>query len=129
MALASAAGFLELSGYQPTLLDISRSTQAEWLQDPAIGKAPFVGISVPMHTALRLGLQVAQQIRAINKNCHINFFGLYAHLNAHYLLERAADSVIGGECEGPLLALIQALEQGDSLDAIDGVSTRHHPAK
>lgn len=42
----------------------------------------------------------------------ISCYELYASLNAEYLLERVADSVIGGEFETPLLGLIQALEEG-----------------
>ena len=48
-----------------------------------------------MHTALRLGVRVAEQIRQTNPTCHICLYGLYASLNAEYLLERVADSVIG----------------------------------
>lgn len=85
--------------------------------------ANFVGISVPMHTALRLGVQVAQRVRAINPTAHICFFGLYAWLNAEYLLDNYADSVIAGESEQPLIDLIQTLEEGGSPDNIHGIST------
>ncbi|HKG22342.1 MAG TPA: CUAEP/CCAEP-tail radical SAM protein, partial [Blastocatellia bacterium] len=91
-------------------------------------RARFVGISVPMHTALRLGLRVAEQIRRINPDCHICFYGLYASLNEDYLLQHAADSVIGGEYEEALVALVESLDAGVPPEA-DGVSTRARKAK
>ena len=82
-----------------------------------------------MHTALRLGLRVAELIRASHPSCHICFYGLYASINAEYLLQQVADSVIGGEYEVPLVALVTALEAQQAspqapgaLPAIEGVS-------
>jgi len=89
LAVASAAVFLERAGYTPDTLDIS----VESFEVESAVRARFVGISVPMHTALRLGVRVAEQIRQTNPTCHICFYGLYASLNAEYLLERVADSV------------------------------------
>ncbi len=88
-----------------------------------VERARFAGISVPMHTALRLGLRVAQEVRRINPACHICFYGLYASLNTDYLLETVADSVIGGEFEEAMLALIRSLDDGEAIN-IEGVSTK-----
>ena len=90
----------------------------------AISVATFVGISAPMHTALRLGVQVAERIRSINPDVHICFYGLYAWLNAEYLLEKYADSIITGEPERPLLELIQTLERGGIPDHVSAVTTQ-----
>ena len=60
-----------------------------------LARARVIAISVPMHTALRLGLEVAARARAVNPGAHICFFGLYATLNADYLFAHGADSVIG----------------------------------
>ena len=117
--LASLYAMLQQAGYTPTPVD----TAVETLTDEAILKARFVAISVPMHTALRLGEQVAERIRSLNPSAHICFYGLYALLNADYLLQGTIDSAIGGEYEGPLLQLVAALEQGKTT-AIPGVSTR-----
>jgi hypothetical protein len=57
-----------------------------------------------MHTALRLGVEAARQARAGQPHAHLCFYGLYAWLNADYLLDEVADSVIAGEYEAPLLA-------------------------
>lgn len=108
--LASPLAVLKQAGYEPGGLD----TTVEPLSNEAIARARFVGISVPMHTAMRLGVHVAERVRAINPEAHICFYGLYATLNAGYLLQHHADSVISGEYEQPLLELIQALERGES---------------
>jgi len=108
LGVASPLGFLERAGYAPDALDIS----VERFDMEKVVCARFVGISVPMHTALRLGVRVAERIREVNSGCHICFYGLYASLNAEYLLEQVADSVIGGEFEVPLLTLVEALDAG-----------------
>lgn len=120
--IAQPLGFLKQAGYAPAALDIA----VEEFDAERVKRARFVGISVPMHTALRLGVRVAEMIRRINPACHICFYGLYASLNAEYLLQQVADSVIGGEYELPLVGLVEALEQGRSLaePLLDGVSFR-----
>ena len=117
--LASLSAMLRRAGYQPLSIDIAIET----LPDEALRKARFVGISVPMHTALRLGEQVARRVRAINPQAHICLYGLYALLNADHLLQETIDSAIGGEYEIPILKLITTLEDGDS-STIAGVHTR-----
>jgi len=117
LGIASPLGFLEQAGYAPEALDIS----VERLDAEKVARARFIGIAVPMHTALRLGVRVAQRIRALNPTCHICCYGLYASLNAEYLLAHGVDSVIGGEFEAPLVSLIESLDSG--LDsALNGVS-------
>src|SRR5436309_8068987 len=120
IGIALPTGFLEQAGYAPASLDIA----VEKVDLERIRQARFVGISVPMHTALRLGVRVAELVRETNPSCHICFYGLYASLNAKYLLNNVADSVIGGEYEAPLVRVMEALERGDSLANVEGVSHR-----
>jgi len=97
--------------------------------DPhAAQAARLVGIATPMQTALRLGVQAAARVRAINPRAHICFFGLYAWLNRDYLLAHGADSVIGGETETPLVGLAQAVLAGQSVDHLPGVTTARSPS-
>jgi radical SAM superfamily enzyme YgiQ (UPF0313 family) len=124
LALASPLAFLERAGHAAEALDIS----VEPFDPAKAARARFVAISVPMHTALRLGVRVAEQIRRVNPGCHICFYGLYASLNADYLLEHCGDSVIGGEYESALVALVEAVE-GDHRSPVDGVYLRGHAAK
>jgi radical SAM superfamily enzyme YgiQ (UPF0313 family) len=106
LGVALPLGFLRRAGFAPDALDVA----VEQLDDAKIARARFVGICVPMHTALRLGVRVAERIREINPACHICFYGLYASLNSEYLLSHGADSCLGGEYEGPLLELVESLE-------------------
>ncbi|MDE0874385.1 MAG: CUAEP/CCAEP-tail radical SAM protein [Acidimicrobiales bacterium] len=112
-------GFLTEAGFAPNAIDIA----VEDFDPEKIARARFIGISVPMHTAMRLGVRVAERIREVNPNCHVCFYGLYASLNSGYLLEHGADSCIGGEYEAPLVALAKAIDSG-STQQIAGVSQR-----
>jgi radical SAM superfamily enzyme YgiQ (UPF0313 family) len=106
LAAALPMGFLKRAGFAPEVLDIAIDS----FDEDKVARARFVGISVPMHTALRLGLRVAERIREINPAALICFYGLYAALNAEYLLGHGGDFCIGGECETPLVALAEALD-------------------
>jgi radical SAM superfamily enzyme YgiQ (UPF0313 family) len=108
LGVALPLGFLERAGFAPDATDVA----VERLDADKVQRARFVGICVPMHTALRLGVRVAERIREINPTCHICFYGLYAALNSDYLLKHGADFCIGGEYEAPLLALVEALDAG-----------------
>jgi radical SAM superfamily enzyme YgiQ (UPF0313 family) len=123
LAVASPLAFLERAGFAAEALDIS----VEEFDADKAARAGLVAISVPMHTALRLGVRVATLIRRINPGCHICFYGLYASLNAEYLLAHCGDSVIGGEFESALVALAEALGAGRS-GAVEGVHLRGHAA-
>ena len=124
LALASPLGLLHEAGYHPAAIDLS----VEPLEALAAARgAQLVAISAPMHTALRLGVPVAERIRQINSKAHISFYGLYAWLNADFLLHGIADSVIAGEFEPPLLSLAEALERGQPAGGAPGVVTREQP--
>ncbi len=123
LAVAWPAAFLERLGYHPAVMDVS----VEPFDAMRATRAKLVAISVPMHTALRVGVVAAARVRAVNPNAHLCFYGLYASLNAEYLLGHGADSVIGGETEAPLVDLVRAIEIGDH-GAVAGVRTREHLA-
>jgi radical SAM superfamily enzyme YgiQ (UPF0313 family) len=117
--LAMPLGLLRRAGYAAETMDVS----VEGFDAEKVKRARFIGISVPMHTALHLGLRVAEEIRELNPDSHICFYGLYATLNAEYLLGTVADSVIGGEFEEALVQLIKAVKSGAPIE-MDNVSTR-----
>jgi hypothetical protein len=126
LSLAWPLAALRQAGLNATAVDLSvdpfpvRAAQA----------ASFIGIAVPMHTALRLGVRAAEQARAVNPGAHLCFYGLYAHLNADFLLAGLADSVISGEVESPLVAWA-ARHVGERADAPvpAGVMTREQAAR
>ena len=123
LAVAWAAAFLEARGFAPAVLDVS----VEPFDPDKAGEARLVAVSVPMHTALRVGLAFIARLRAVNPGCHVTAYGLYAQLNAEHLFALGVDSVIGGEAEAPLVALVEALEAGMG-HAVPGVRTAAHPA-
>src|SRR5438874_1756619 len=115
VAAASALAELRRADFAPAVLDVS----VQSLDVEALSRARLIAISVPMHTALRLGVRVAEHAPP---GAHVCFFGLYAQLNADHLLDRHAEFVIGGEADVPLRLLAEALEHGDG-SAVPGVRT------
>ena len=104
---------LEEAGFTPDVLDIA----VEPLDLEKVARARFIGISVPMHTALRLGVHLLHRIREINPDVSICMYGLYAKLNADYLLSHGVDFCIGGEVLTQLVALVQSLVDEEGIEA------------
>ena len=119
LGLAWPLAVLQQAGIEATALDLA----VQPFDEQAARAATFVGIAAPMQTALKLGVQAAERVRAANPGAHICFFGLYAWLNRGYLLAHTADSVIGGEAEGPLLQWVPAVLAGKADLAMPGVAT------
>jgi radical SAM superfamily enzyme YgiQ (UPF0313 family) len=105
LGIAWPRAFLERASYTPEVLDLA----VDPFDETKVRRARFAGIAVPMHTALRLGVRAAERIRGLNRDCFVCFYGLYALLNAEYLLEHVADAVIGGEFESALVDLVERL--------------------
>ncbi len=96
---------LEEAGFTPDVIDIA----VESLDVEKVECARFIGISVPMHTALRLGISLLHRIRQINPDVSICMYGLYATLNADYLLSHGVDFCISGEASTQLVGLVESL--------------------
>src|ERR1700690_534073 len=108
--VASAVAFLRRAGFAPSCLDLA----VEPLDNGArarLNAARLVALSAPMHTALTLGLRVAERVRRENPQAHLCFFGLYAVLNRGIVLA-SADTVFGPDCDETLVELAGALETG-----------------
>src|SRR5437870_10965765 len=76
LGLASPLAFLQRAGFAPAALDLA----VEPLDSDAVRRARLVALSVPMHTALRLGGEAARRIRALQPSAHVAFYGHYAAL-------------------------------------------------
>ena len=124
LGIAWPLAFLRRAGLSAATLDLA----VEPFSPERAAAADVVVISVPMHTALRLGVRAAQRVRAANPRAHVCFHGLYAWLNADVLLEGAADSILAGECEEALVDLVRALRDGRDAASVPGVGTRTSPA-
>jgi len=108
LGIAWPRAFLARAGLAADTLDLA----VERWDDAKIRRATLVAIAVPMHTALRLGVRAARRIRRDNPHCRIAFLGLYAVLNADYLLDGIADAVFGGEFEEDFVEFAQDIDAG-----------------
>lgn len=103
---------LEAVGFAPDVIDIA----VEPLDVEKVARAKFIGISVPMHTALRLGVHLLQRIREINPDVSICMYGLYATLNADYLLSHGVDFCISNTAPTELVELVKSLVQEERVE-------------
>ncbi|MEP6861231.1 MAG: CUAEP/CCAEP-tail radical SAM protein [Deltaproteobacteria bacterium] len=113
-AVAWPVAFLRRAGYLPVCLDLAVEALDE-AAEAALARAKLVAISVPMHTALRLGVRVAERVEQLGAAIHVACFGVYAPLHAPYLARHGVDSVLGAECEDALVALVESLAGGHAL--------------
>lgn len=120
LGLASPLGFLRGAGFPATGLDLA----VEAFDSDRVARARWIAISVPMHTALRLGVAALRHVRSVNPRAHVTFYGLYAHLNADFLLAEGADSVVTGEREESLVSLAEALDRGGDPALVAGIQCR-----
>ncbi len=97
--LAMPLTCLRARGLNVVALDLS----VQSLQDCPAQEVIGIAISVPMQTAMRLGVTAADALRRKYPDAPVCFFGLYAGLNADYLLQSGkADTVLSGEVEEAL---------------------------
>ncbi len=112
LGLATAAAALRKAGHQVSTLDLA----VESTEMSHIPEADLVAISVPMHTAARLGIAVAKRIHSLYPSVEIAFYGLYATLLRNQLTQsNIVATTIGGEYEPSLVALASQLSQSDSV--------------
>src|SRR5688572_20107406 len=122
--LASPAAWLREAGARVTCLDLA----VERLDEPAIAAADLVAFYVPMHTATRLAASFAERVKRINPNAHLCFYGLYAPVNEEYLRGLGADTILGGEFEEGLVALVERLSANDTHPSPSPSGTQPEPA-
>ncbi len=110
---------LKAAGFAPDVIDIA----VEPLDTEKVAQARFIGISVPMHTALRLGVHLVHRIRQINRDVSVCMYGLYATLNADYLLSHGVDFCIANTESRELIGLIESLGKKKQITTDDnGIS-------
>jgi radical SAM superfamily enzyme YgiQ (UPF0313 family) len=104
--LASPAAWLRAGGAAVTCLDLSR----EALREEPVREAGLIAFYVPMHTATRLAAQLVEPVRRLNPRAHLCFYGLYAPVNEAYLRRLGVETILGGEFEEALAAVVARLE-------------------
>ena len=101
--LASPAAWLTEAGARVSCLDLTRDP----LDPGVIAAADLVAFHLPMHTATRLAVETVPEVRRLNPQADLCFFGLYAPPNADLLSSLGAVAVIGGEFEAELTRLVR----------------------
>ena len=130
--LAAPAAALVGAGHEVRTLDTSVEP---WTREP-VDWADAVAFSVPMHTAMRLGLRAAAAVRTARPELPICLYGLYATVSRDLTLGPAGlvDHAIAGEYETELVAWADNLAGwGPPPAATPGPSAvvdlgRHKPA-
>ena len=102
IGLAAAAAALRAGGHEVGTVDLA----VEDFESQRFDHASLVAISVPMHTAARLGVELASRLRREQPEARLCFYGLYAPLLREPLAAAGIDAeLIGGEYEPALVAL------------------------
>ena len=106
--LAVPAARLEADGHAVEVIDLA----VEALDWQTVERADAVAVSVPMHTAMILAVDVVRRIRAHRPDLPVAFYGLYATLGIDPTVDRVVHRVISGEYVEPLSEWIAELSTG-----------------
>ena len=108
LSVATTTAALVAGGHQVRCADLAVAT----LSADDVDWAERVALSVPMHTAMRLALQVAATVRARRPGLALCFFGLYAGMARGLTLSSPADAIVAGEFEPGVAAWASAGDPG-----------------
>ncbi|MCZ6530532.1 MAG: CUAEP/CCAEP-tail radical SAM protein [Chloroflexi bacterium] len=108
--LASPAAWLGQAGAEVTCLDLA----VQGLDEQAIRAADLVAFYLPMHTATRLVVPLIERVTRLNGGAHLACYGLYAPMNEIYLRGLGVNTILGGEYESGLTALVKRLSANGS---------------
>jgi radical SAM superfamily enzyme YgiQ (UPF0313 family) len=129
--VASPAARLLEEGHEVRCLDLAIEawdwSLLEW--------AEAVAFSVPMHTAMRLAVSVAEEVKQSHPSMPIVFYGLYAAASSDRIVGNLAERVIVGEYEDELVAWAELdrsdfAKSGDRAVRVDlGLKRFRRPAR
>lgn len=127
LSLAWPLALLQEAGIAASAVDLAVEPFAAYIAR----HVRLAAIAVPMHTAMRIGVDAARRVRKSNPRAFIAFYGLYAWLNRDYLLgeEGLADAVVAGEYETALVELARTVLRGEDPAEVKGVTLRDRPAE
>lgn len=106
--LAEPAAWLKRAGCEVQCLDLA----LQRLEPEVLRDARLVAIYVAMHTATRIALAAIARIKTLAPAAHLCVYGLYAPMNEMLLRELGVHTVLGGEIEPALVALVERLRAG-----------------
>jgi radical SAM superfamily enzyme YgiQ (UPF0313 family) len=116
---AKATSALLEAGHEVRCVDVALDA----LDADDVDWAERVALSVPMHTAMRLALRVAESIRARRPDLPLCFYGVYAPVSRDLTVRSAVDAVIAGEYERGLVAWVDGEDPGETIQ-LDRVKAR-----
>ena len=125
MHVAWPAAALLSAGHSVQAMDLAVE---EW-DDAKLAWAEVVGISVPMHTAMRLGVETARRVRAGRPGLAIAFYGLYAAAASDRVVGEVADRAIAGEYTAELVDWVEGLGRKSAEEPVPiSISTVRSPS-
>jgi radical SAM superfamily enzyme YgiQ (UPF0313 family) len=126
--LASPAAALAEAGIDVVAIDLAVE---DW-DTSRLDGVDAVAISVPMHTAMRLAIPMARELRRQRPELPIAFYGLYAGVGQEKVVGAAADSVFVGEYEPALVEWALAVGSDNDRSGVSrsrGRSRFHRPER
>ena len=120
--IASPAAALAAAGIDVVAIDLAVE---DW-DSARVDDADAVAFSVPMHTAMRLAVPVARELRRQRPGIPIAFYGLYAGVGQDQIVGDVADSVFIGEYEPALVEWATSVASGGEGN---GMSRSRGPSK
>lgn len=116
--LAEPAAWFKRAGCEVQCLDLS----LQKLEPVVLTGADLVAIYVAMHTATRIATAALPRIRELAPRAELCVYGLYAPMNEEHFRALGVSTVLGGEVEPALVALVERLAQGKSAQTEPVVS-------
>ena len=117
--LASPAAWLRAAGVQVTCCDLA----IQALEADVIRAADLVAFYLPMHTATRIAVPLIERVKQWQPRVHLCCYGLYAPLNEPFLRKLGVQTILGGEFETGLVALVARLQTGHAANGGQQVPT------
>ena len=103
--LAHPAALLRRLGVVVRTLDLA----VECVDEAAFRSADLIAFYLPMHTATRLAARLIPKTSGWNPKARLAAYGLYAPMNERYLRRLGVTTILGGEFEAGLIALVRHL--------------------
>ena len=126
--IASPAAALAAAGVDVVTVDLAVE---DW-DSSRLDGADAVAFSVPMHTAMRLAIPMARELRRQRPGLPIAFYGLYAGVGQDRVVGDVADSVFVGEYEPALVewaTTVGSGPEGKGVSRSRGQTRFHRPER
>jgi radical SAM superfamily enzyme YgiQ (UPF0313 family) len=110
LGIAGPAAALEARGHSTRGIDLAISD----LPPETLDWADAIAISIPMHTATRLGVEAISAVRRYRPLVPVAWHGLYAPVLAGSELVLPGDLLVAGDAVPALLAWLESMATGDT---------------